>query len=640
MSVICRVALALVLVVAACVPAGAAERILRFVSDVKVERNGDLVVTETIAVQAEGKDIRRGILRDFPTVYTRRDGARVEVGFDVQFVTRDGASENFVTERLSNGVRVRIGSADRLLSDGRHEYVIRYRTTRQIGFFADYDELYWNATGTGWTFAIDQAEARITLPEGVPFRQTALYTGPQGARGQDAAIVEQRPGYIVFRTTKPLPPRNGLTVAAAWQKGVVTPPDAAQQATWLLQDNKALGVAVIGLALVIAYYVFAWWRVGRDPPTGTIIPLFGPPTGMSAAAVRYVGRMGFDNKTFTAALIELGVQGHIKLVESGSTVEVVRRGGGKPIGAAEQTLEKELFDGRKELLLVQDNHEEIAKAKSALEAALRQSYRNKLFANNYGWSWLGFLLAIALVVAIGVTIANTYGTDNAPGAIWGMLIPIIPIMIGAYLIQSGWRKRSGGTGQLISGGITVAIAAAIGFSLMYAYSRGFIEVLPGLAPALLGSFTGLAFGWLQAPSVEGRKIMDQIDGLREYLSVAEEERLEYLNPPEKTPETFERFLPYAVALDLENSWAQRFAGVLAAAAAGGVAGQAASSWYSGGHDPARDPVSFTDRIGSQLSDTIASSSTAPGSSDSSSGGGSSGGGSSGGGGGGGGGSGW
>ena len=103
---------------------------------------------------------------------------------------------------------------------------------------------------------------------------------------------------------------------------------------------------------------------------------------------------------------------------------------------------------------------------------------------------------------------------------------------------------------------------------------------------------------------------------------------------------FERFLPYAVALDVENTWAKRFAGVLAAAAAGAAAAHAASTWYSGNRDIASDPVSFTDRIGSELSDTIASASTAPGSSDSSCGGGSSGGGSSGGGGGGGGGSGW
>ena len=370
MSVISRIALAFVLVVAACVSAGAAERILRFVSDVKVERNGDLIVTETIALQAEGRDIRRGILRDFPTVYTRRDGAKVEVGFDVQSVTRDGASENFVTERLSNGVRVRIGSADRLLSDGRHEYVILYRTTRQIGFFADYDELYWNATGTGWTFAIDQAEARITLPEGVPLRQTALYTGPQGARGQDAVIVEQRPGYIVFRTTKPLPPRNGLTVAASWQKGVVTPPDAAQQAGWLLADNKALGVALIGLALVIAYYVFAWLRVGRDPPKGTIIPLFAPPAGMSAAAVRYVDRMGFDNKPFTPRSSSSASTG-TSLIDRGRT-----RRSNVAAAASDWPSGKELEAAVGSLTLAaadSTNHEKISKAKNALKDALAES---------------------------------------------------------------------------------------------------------------------------------------------------------------------------------------------------------------------------------------------------------------------------
>ena len=184
MMAIARIALALVVLLAALAPAGAVERILRFVSDVAVERNGDLAVTETIAVQAEGRDIRRGILRDFPTSYRRRDGARVEVGFDVQSVTRDGAPENWVTERLATACACASAAPIALLSTGRHEYVIRYRTTRQIGFFADYDELYWNATGTGWTFPIDQAEARITLPEAVPFRQTAFYTGPQGAQRQ------------------------------------------------------------------------------------------------------------------------------------------------------------------------------------------------------------------------------------------------------------------------------------------------------------------------------------------------------------------------------------------------------------------------------------------------------------------------
>src|SRR5262249_46979729 len=177
--------------------------------------------------QAEQNAIRHGILRDFPTTYTRPDGSRVVVGFAVERVTLDGEPVRWATEPMANGVRVRIGSADTMVKTGTHEFVIHYRTTRQIGFFADYDELYWNATGTGWTFPIDVAEARITLPDAVPFRQAAFYTGPQGANGKDAAIVSREPGRIVFRTTRALPPRNGLTVAAAWQKGLVAPPSAA-----------------------------------------------------------------------------------------------------------------------------------------------------------------------------------------------------------------------------------------------------------------------------------------------------------------------------------------------------------------------------------------------------------------------------
>ena len=126
--------------------------------------------------------------------------------------------------------------------------------------------------------------------------------------------------------------------------------------------------------------------------------------------------------------------------------------------------------------------------------------------------------------------------------------------------------------------------------------------------------------------------MDQIEGFRDYLGVAEEDRLNALNPPEKTPELFERFLPYAIALDVENKWANRFAGVLATA---GVAA-ATSTWYATSNTNwGGDAAGFASSLGSDLNSTISSASTAPSASDGSSGGGSSGGG-----GGGGGGSGW
>jgi uncharacterized membrane protein YgcG len=615
-------------------PGAAAERIVLFVSDVKVERNGDLDVTETIRVEAEGREIRRGILRDFPTRYARADGSRVEVGFLVQSVTRNGAAETWVSEPMANGVRIRIGSASRMLSNGQHEYVIRYRTTRQIGFFRDYDELYWNATGTGWTFSIDRAEARITLPEAVPFRQSAFYTGPQGAQGKDASVVEQQPGRIVFRTTRALPPRSGLTVAAGWQKGVVEPPTVAQQAGYWFVDNILIVLAVAGSALLLGFYAFAWIKVGRDPTSGTIIPLFAPPRGMSPAAVRYVDRMGFDDRAFTAAIINLGVSGHLRIVGDSAATTLQRRTGGRAVAPEEQALAASLFRSKPSVQLVQTNHETLGKAKTALSEGLADAYLGKLFTNNYGWSGGGLLLLLLLVGILAIAAATGHRYAPAGGLLASLLTPLPFVMGGAATAFAAWQRAIGGVWQLIVGIVVLAIAVTVGLLGVWATAPGSAHLIVPVALFAAAAVAGLAFQWLKAPSVAGRKTMDDIEGFRLYLGTAEEDRLNAMNTPEKTPELFERFLPYAVALDVQNAWAKRFAGVLAAAGATA----AATAWYAGNRDWGNDPVSFADHLGSQLSRTISSASTAPGSTDS--GGGSSGGGSSGGGGGGGGGSGW
>jgi uncharacterized membrane protein YgcG len=634
--------LALAWLASAIVPTRADERILRFVSDVVVERNGELLVTETIRLRAEGREIRRGIVRDFPTIYRRDDGAMVNVGFDVLSVVRDGWPERYSLDRKQNGWSIRIGDPDKLLATTQHEYVIRYRTRRQLGFFAEYDELYWNATGNGWTFTIDEAEARITLPEAVPLRKSAFYTGPQGARGQGARIVEEAPGRIVFRTSRPLPPSNGLTVATSWPKGIVLPPSAMQQTIWLLQDNPALGAAAVGLPLVFGFYVLAWLLVGRDPPRGTIIPLFAPPDNMSAAAARYVDRMGFDDKCFTVAIIDLGVRGHVKLSGSGSSTIIYRRNGGQAIARPEQDVKSKLFASNSSLQLSQTNHEPIGKAKSALRDGLIAAFGDKLFTNNYVWSGAGFLAAAALIGIIAWLMATSYGPDQVKPMGAGMLAPLVFIMGGAVAVRAGIRRGDSGRVFLVSGLVLMTLAAALGFALMFSHARGWVEVLPGVAAYILAPLAALGFRWLQAPTRSGRQVMDRIEGFRQYLGVAEEDRLEFLHPPEKTPELFERFLPYAVALDVENTWAKRFAGVLAAAGVGAAAA-AGSSWYSNESGSASDPVSFAQHLSGDLSSTIASSATPPGSSSGSDGGGSSdsgGGGSSGDGGGGGGGSGW
>jgi uncharacterized membrane protein YgcG len=325
------------------------------------------------------------------------------------------------------------------------------------------------------------------------------------------------------------------------------------------------------------------------------------------------------------------VKGRLRIVEEDGKSTLQKRASTAVLASEENELLTRLFSGGNSLLLSQSNHVTLGKAKNLLSEALQRAYLGKLFANNYGWSTVGLMLAIAVVVAV---------LFIAPGGQQGFLVLMtliaVPLfMIAAAMIYSGWQRFQRGKWLLISGLILAALVAVVAMVVTWSGRPGIANLVLTGAILAIGAIAAIGFPWLKAPSRSGRRIMDSIEGFREYLSVAEEDRLDALNPPEKTPELFEKFLPYAVALDCQNAWAAKFAGVLAAAAAGAAAG--AATWYVGKQDWASDPVSFADHLSSDLSSTIASSSTAPGSSG---GGGSGGGGSSGGGGGGGGGGGW
>ena len=143
----------------------------------------------------------------------------------------------------------------------------------------------------------------------------------------------------------------------------------------------------------------------------------------------------------------------------------------------------------------------------------------------------------------------------------------------------------------------------------------------------------IAFAYLlKAPSGRGRQLMDKLEGFKLYLEVAEKDDLDLRHPPELTPELFEKYLPFAIALGVEQTWAEQFSQVFARLEAS-ADGTYTPHWYHGSFNPTR-MGSFASSVGSNLSSAVSSSATAPGSSSGS------GGGSSGGGGGGGGGGGW
>lgn len=629
----------LLVLLAFAAPALAEERIKSFVSEATVNADASLDVTETITVNSEGRAIRHGIFRDFPTTYSDGNGQRVIVGFDVLSVTRDGSPESFALEPLGNGTRIRIGNKDVLLDDGLHRYEIRYRTTRQIGFFDKYDELYWNVTGNGWDFPIDDARVTIHLPPGATILQHREFTGGYGSRASDSRVISSSGNLFEAETTVALDPKQGFTVAVGWQKGLVTPPSDAQKWAWWASDNAGFFTLAVGLLLSALYFLFAWNRVGRDPPRGTIIPLFAPPRGLGPAAVRYVSRYGADDKGFAAALVGLAVKGRLKIADDDRSFTITRlaAGGGEPLTAAENALYLALPSGS--TALKQSNHAAISASRSALDRALANEFEGTAFLRNFGWFAAGLAISVICLVAGAMLLPGGEGAQGLlafgfMGLWWGVVLTVGWASFKGVFAARGLWARITSLGALI---FLVPFAGAGIIAPAAIFSQG--NGSPGLyallaAGALLGLINVIFYHLLRAPTQSGRQLMDQIEGFRLYLATAEEERLKVLNPPEKTPELFERFLPYALALDCENEWNAKFTAVLAAAAA---AGAAAPLWYSGSHWNSGSMGGFTDSLGRGLASSAAAAATAPGRVSGSGGGG---GGFSGGGGGGGGGGGW
>ena len=411
------------------------ERILEYHSDIHVHENGQLTVTELIRVRAEGQNIRRGIYRDFPTRYRDRLGNYITVDFIPLSVHRNGNPEAWHKKELSNGVRVYAGSEHRMVEPGVHDYELVFATNRQLGFFDGHDELYFNAIGNGWVFPIDKAVVTVTLPFQVPAEQLdlSIYMGRYGAKEASATTEVINPGKVRFETTRPLQPREGLTVAVAWPKGLIAEPGAGQKIRWFLGDNAAAIVLLLGLLAPLGWYLWAWNKVGRDPGKGVIIPRFEPPEGLSAAASRYVRDMSFDRNAFTAAVISLAVKGQLVIEEDGKDFALKREPGAvtAALTPGEQAVLDSLLPHRSSSIEMDNkNHAEFQAARKALKKELKKEHLGRLFHLN------GIYLAPPILMSVTAALIAFFFDGGPPVWISYLVLTMALHGLFAFLMRA------------------------------------------------------------------------------------------------------------------------------------------------------------------------------------------------------------
>lgn len=544
----------------------AEEKILEFNSDIVVNKDASFIVTEAIKVISTGDQIKRGIYRDFPIAYYDVSGKKKRVGFNILSVTRDGAEEKYHTERNNNMVRVYFGNEDKYLNDGEHTYVFKYWTDKQMRYFDEGDELYWNVTGNEWNFAIDKASVAVHLPEllGEDNLSVAAYTGRYQSTGQNYNVSFPEPGVVYFETTEPLLSREGLTISVMFPKGtVIMPPPPGPVKTFFINY-----LWIFCILFIWIYYIQVWRKRGKDPRKGTVIPQYEAPDNLSPAQIGYVASKGSGRKDFVAAIISMATKGYIKISEKDKEYELTKVGSDEnKLSSEEQVLATEFFKKESVFKVNKDNAAEISSASTDASANLKKQFGNTYFQHNIGYIVLGILLTILVILAAIILESET---DFRM-----FLVLVIPIVIIPNII--------------------------------------FIPLL-------------------DKRTVKGRELQDRIDGFKWFLEVTEKDRINFHNPPERTPELFEKFLPYAFALGVEAKWAKQFDDVFKKLETAGHAYHPA--WFVGNSFNAAHMSGFVTGVSSSLNSSINSAIVSHASS------GSGGGGFSGGGGGGGGGGGW
>ncbi|MQB08427.1 DUF2207 domain-containing protein [Agrobacterium sp. ICMP 6402] len=603
--------LALFVLLGVAFPAFAEEFIRSYHSVVEVAADGKLAVTETITARAEGQNIKRGIFRDFPLYALDANNRRTKVDFNVVSVERDGAPENWRTENIDGGIRIYTGSADRFLPTGEHVFQITYTTARQIRYFSDYDELTWNVTGNGWQFPMGEISATVVLPEGVKATDTNVFTGPLGAKGKDARVLSEG-NEVFFASTRPFSVGEGMTVAVKLPKGAIAAPDTSQETGWWLRDNLAILLSGGGLFVVLLYYLRAWFAVGRDPAKGVIVPRWDAPEGLSPALVNYVDNRGFSGAGWTAlsaSALDLAVKGYVVLEDLKNSI-VIRRTE-KESAADLPTGQKTLLSsigGPGETLTIDKAHgTQVEKVGKQFRAAIEKEHRGKYYHSNSGYIFFGIFFSVFIVVAtlvfgdldeIAIAAVLVFG-------FFALFFSILSIGIGRQFSRgASLKKRIGGI-------VMLAFAGFVAFSVIGGIAtQVLLDVThdtKSLALAAIGGIilTNALFLFLMgAPTPLGRKLMDGIEGLRTYLTLAEKDRMNMASAPAMSPQHFETLLPYAVALGVEKPWSRTFETWLATAAAGAAVASYAPGWYAGSNYG-----SFGDRIGgfsSTMASTIAS----------------------------------
>lgn len=512
----------------------------QFHSEIRVFTTARVQVTERIRVRFDGS--YNGIYRDIPIEYRQSMGFNYTLRLsDIAVTDASGSELRFETSRERHYRRVKIWVPD--AEDASRTVVIRYTVENGLRWFEEEDqswtEFYWNVTGDEWPVPIDAASTVITLPSEATGVRARAFTGGYGSTESEADLTVDGP--MIRASARGLGIKEGLTVTVALDtraggepdgEYVIAPPTTTEKVLDWLRSNWPLGFPV----LVFFGMYRIWARYGRDPERLSVAPRYEPPEGLTVSEAGTLIDSRPDMRDVTAMIVDLAVRGYVKIhQEEGKTFL------GFEVSGPEYSFE--LLQGR-------NAWQGLAAHELKLLEALFDGYAGD-------------------VVTTG-DLKNSFYKDlpDIKKKLWDALIDHGFYRTRPDHVRAGWL-----VGAAVVG--VVGFIAGIGAS----ESMGMSPLATGGAAVLSAMVIG-AFGIVMpARTRAGARAQEEALGFEEFLAKVESDRFRRMITG---PEMFERFLPFAMAFGVEETWARAFADIYQDRQPSWYVGQPGTRFHSAG----------------------------------------------------------
>jgi uncharacterized membrane protein YgcG len=517
----------------------------RFDADIAVERDGDIDVTERIQAHFTGE--WNGLYRKVPVQYRTPQGFNWSIRLELVSATDDlGAPLRTETSREGHYVVYKVWVPG--ARDATRTVLLRYRAKNALRFFEEHDELYWNVTGDEWDVALGMVTARIALPAGATGIRATSFNGAYGSTATEAAVTVEDTGVRIVMPRK-LEFREGLTAVVGWDKGLVPEPTATDRSLGFLASNWPLLFPIVVLAGMLAL----WWRRGRDPRRLPVSVQYEPPDGLTPAEAGTITDESADMRDITATVVDLAVRGYLRISEKeeeklfgllkGEEYVFHRgrpRADWQALAPHERSVLEGIFDDGVDEVELSDLENEFYKT----IPEIRKSLMERLVGKRY----------------------YAARPDS---------------------VRTRWRV----------GALVVGFAFFIGGSAVS--GRFGLTPVPFMIAGVASALIILIVGHnMPARTVAGTRALEKVLGFGEFLDRVEKDRFERVV---KTPEMFERFLPFAMAFGVEKKWARAFRDIYTTP----------PSWYSGPNAAAFNVSHFSSSLSNMSARTASAMSSSP-----------------------------